>query len=114
MSRLQDSLPLRTALSLPPKRLSTPRSALEVSPAGRGLLLGAPVLTQAGLPPAGLVELPGRNMDCTLGGCDPARDLGARVEAELVQDAAHVAVDGALGDEQARADLLVAQAVGDQ
>ena len=37
-------------------RLSTPRSALGVSPSSRGLLLGAPVPTQAGLPPAGLVE----------------------------------------------------------
>src|SRR6266516_1427629 len=44
----------------------------------------------------------------------PGVDLGPRVEAELVQDAADVAVDGALGYEQARSDLLVGQAVGDQ
>src|SRR5437773_8895023 len=44
----------------------------------------------------------------------PGGDLGPGAEAELVQDAADVAVDGALGDEQPRADLLVRQAVGDQ
>src|SRR5438094_5062267 len=44
----------------------------------------------------------------------PGGDLGPGAEAELVQDAADVAVDGALGDEQPRADLLVGQAVGDQ
>jgi len=46
--------------------------------------------------------------------CHPGGDLGSRIEAELVQDAADVAVDGALGDEQACPDLLVGQAVGDQ
>src|SRR5215831_3660176 len=46
--------------------------------------------------------------------CDPGGDLGPRAEAELVQDAADVAVNGALGDEQARPDLSVGQAVGDQ
>ena len=40
---------------------------------------------------------------------DPAGDLGPGVEAELVQDAADVALDGALGDEEARADLLAAR-----
>src|SRR2546421_12433685 len=45
---------------------------------------------------------------------DPAGDLGPGVEAELVQDAADVAVHGALGNEQACPDLLVAQAFGDQ
>src|SRR5262249_15506876 len=44
----------------------------------------------------------------------PARDLRAGVEAELVQDAANVALHRALGYEQAGADLLVAQALGDQ
>src|SRR5437773_3809685 len=44
----------------------------------------------------------------------PGGDLGPGAEAELVQDAADVAVDGALGDEQPRADLLVGQAVSDQ
>src|SRR5215470_8547871 len=44
----------------------------------------------------------------------PAGDMGAGVEAELVQDAANVALDGTLGYEQAGTDLLVAQAVGDQ
>jgi hypothetical protein len=44
----------------------------------------------------------------------PGGDLGSRAKAELVQDAADVAVDGALGYEQARSDLLVGQAVGDQ
>src|SRR5207244_3053660 len=46
--------------------------------------------------------------------CQPGGDLGPRAEAELVQDAADVAVGGALGYEQAHADLLVGQAVGDQ
>src|SRR5256885_15451409 len=45
---------------------------------------------------------------------DPAGDLGPGVEAELVEDAADVAVHGALGNEQACPDLLVAQALGDQ
>ena len=38
----------------------------------------------------------------------PGCDLDTRVEAQLVQDAAHVAVDGVLGDEQAGPNLLVA------
>src|SRR5450759_2156120 len=46
--------------------------------------------------------------------CDPARDLRPRPEAKLVEDAADVAVDGTLRDEQPGADLLVAQAVRDQ
>jgi hypothetical protein len=45
---------------------------------------------------------------------DPAGDLRSSVDPELVKDAAHVAVHCALGDEEARADLLVAQAVGDK
>ena len=45
---------------LPPKRLLTPRSARQISPTNRGLLLGAPVPTQAGLTPAGLIQLSGR------------------------------------------------------
>ena len=45
--------------------------------------------------------------------CDPGCDLRPRTEAELVQDAADVAVDGALGDKQACPNLLVGQAVGD-
>src|SRR2546430_4196031 len=44
----------------------------------------------------------------------PGGDLGTRVEPELVQDVADMAVDGVLGDVEARADLLVAQALGDQ
>src|SRR5712691_9864443 len=44
----------------------------------------------------------------------PGRDLSARVEPQLVEDAADVAVDGAFRDEKTRSDLLVAQAVGDQ
>src|SRR4029077_15221621 len=44
----------------------------------------------------------------------PTGDLGSRVEPELVQDAADVAVDGALGDEQLYANLLVGQTLGDQ
>src|SRR5579859_6346143 len=44
----------------------------------------------------------------------PARDLRARAESELVEDAADMAVDGALRDEQPGADLLVAQTVRDQ
>jgi hypothetical protein len=46
--------------------------------------------------------------------CHPGGDLGSRVKAELVQDAAEVAVDGALGDEQAGSDLPVGQAISDQ
>jgi hypothetical protein len=42
----------------------------------------------------------------------PTRDLGARVEAELVEDVTDVALDGAFGYEQARADLFVGQTVG--
>src|SRR5712692_11639367 len=45
---------------------------------------------------------------------DPGGNLGARVDPQLVQDAADVAVDGAFGDEKTRSDLLVAQALGDQ
>src|SRR6266446_10647656 len=45
---------------------------------------------------------------------DPAGDLGSRAESELVQDAAHVTVDGALGNEQPGSDLLVGQALGYQ
>ncbi len=44
----------------------------------------------------------------------PAGDLGAGVDAKLVQDAADVALHGALGYEQAGPDLLVAQAFSDQ
>src|SRR5207248_5684931 len=49
-----------------------------------------------------------------LWGRHPARDLSARVEAELVHDAANVGCDGGLRDEQAPADLPVAQTLGDQ
>ena len=52
---------VRPAILLPPKRLSTPRSARHLSTTDRGPLLGAPVPTQAGLTPAGLVQLAGRN-----------------------------------------------------
>src|SRR5215471_10277821 len=44
----------------------------------------------------------------------PGGDLGAGVDAELVQDVPDVAVHGALGDEQPRPDLLVGQAFSDQ
>ena len=54
---------LRPARLLPPKRLSTPRSARRVSPTDWGLLPGTPVSTRTGLPPASLDQLPGRNMD---------------------------------------------------
>ena len=53
---------LRPARLLPPKRLSTPRSARRVSPTDRGLLPGAPVPTRVGLAPTGLVQLSGRTM----------------------------------------------------
>jgi hypothetical protein len=66
---------VRPAILLPPKRLSTPRSARHLSTTDRGLLLGAPVPTQAGLTPAGLVQLAGRNMGARLaGGLDSASD----------------------------------------
>src|SRR5262245_4849824 len=44
----------------------------------------------------------------------PAGYLGARVEAKLVEDAADVARDRALGYEESRPDLLVGQALRDQ
>src|SRR5438876_6148908 len=53
-----------------------------------------------------------RNGELLLRGRDPARDLSARVKAELVHDAANVGCDGGLGDEQARPDLPVAQTLG--
>src|SRR5215212_3645502 len=45
---------------------------------------------------------------------DGARDVHARVDAELAQDAADVAFDGLLAQVQPGGDLAVAQAVGDQ
>jgi len=51
---------LRPTPLLPPKRLSTPRSARRVSPTDWGLLPGARAPTRAGLAPAGLVQLSGR------------------------------------------------------
>ena len=53
---------MQPARLLPPKRLLTPRSACHLSMTDWGLLLGAPVPTQAGLPPAGSIQLRGRNM----------------------------------------------------
>src|SRR5262249_26824122 len=47
-------------------------------------------------------------------GSDPICDLRTRVEAELVEDAAHVTLHGALRDEEAGANLFVAEAFGDQ
>ena len=46
--------------------------------------------------------------------CCPAGDLDAGVDAEAVEDFGHVRLDGALGQEQAGADLLVAEALGDE
>jgi len=64
LTRLQDScrVALRPARLLPPKRLLTPRSARRLSTTYRGLLLGFPAITQAGLAPAGLVQLSGRTI----------------------------------------------------
>src|SRR5688572_8382153 len=64
MTRLQDShqKALRPARLLPPKRLLTPRSARHLSATNRGLLPGAPTPTRTGLPPAGVIQLRGRNM----------------------------------------------------
>jgi hypothetical protein len=53
---------LRPTHLLPPKRLLTPRSASRLSATNRGLLLGSPAITQVGLAPTGLVQLPGRTM----------------------------------------------------
>ena len=53
---------LRPARLLPPKRLSTPRSARRLSATNRGLLPGSPAITRAGLAPAGLVQLSGRTI----------------------------------------------------
>src|SRR5215471_6129108 len=73
-------------------------------------------LTTPWLPPGGLrPELLEGGLVCRFGRRrDPARDLGPRVEPELVPDAADMGVDRALGDEQTRSDLLVAQAVRNQ
>ena len=40
--------------------------------------------------------------------------LCTRVEPELVHDVTHVAIDGALGDEEASSDPLVTEALGDE
>jgi len=53
---------LRPAILLPPKRLSTPRSAAKVSSDDWGLLPGAPMPTRTGLTPAGPGQLAARNM----------------------------------------------------
>jgi hypothetical protein len=53
--------------------LSTPRSARELPIANRGPPPGSPVITRAGPPRAGLVQLPGRNMETCY---DSAGDLG--------------------------------------
>ena len=45
---------------------------------------------------------------------DPAGDSRSRVEAELVHDAANVTLDGAVRNEKARSDLLVAQTLAHQ
>ena len=62
VTRLQDScrVALRPTHLLPPKRLSTPRSARGLSTTNRGLLPGAPTPTGTGLTPAGTVQLSGR------------------------------------------------------
>jgi len=57
---------LRPARLLPPQRLLTPRLARRLSTTNRGLLPGAPVPTEAGLPPASPVQLAGRNMKPSL------------------------------------------------
>src|ERR1700674_2380889 len=59
-------------------------------------------------------ESPGKEAPLLIRRRHPGGDLGAGVEPQLVQDAANVAANGALGYEQARSDLLVAQALGDQ
>ena len=77
---------------LPPKRLSTPRSARRISPTNRGLLSGAPVLTRTGLSPAGLDQLAGRNTHPAYGVPRVTRELqrqgvpiGRRVVSRLMQ-----------------------------
>jgi hypothetical protein len=65
VTRLQ-SQPARV---LPPKRLTTPRSAAEISPRDWGLLPGAPTPTRAGLTPAGLIQLARRNIGPSLCVC---------------------------------------------
>ena len=59
LTRLQDSrlVTLRPTRLLPPKRLSTPRSARRLSTTSRGLLPGSPAITRTGLAPARLVQL---------------------------------------------------------
>jgi hypothetical protein len=55
-----------------------------------------------------------RNAGLAIRRRDPSSDLRAGVEAELVQGVADVTLHRALRDEQPRADLLVAQTVGDE
>src|SRR3954467_1529520 len=47
-------------------------------------------------------------------GRDPARALQPRVDAELVEDAREVALDGPFGDEQTAGDLGVGRTLGDE
>ena len=68
---------LRPTPLLPPKRLSTPRSARRVSPTDWGLLPGARAPTRAGLAPAGLVQLSGRTTVAVYGAQIPKRRLSA-------------------------------------
>src|SRR5207247_6973589 len=52
-------------------------------------------------------------VDETLAGC-PDRDLGPGLDAELVEDVAHVRVGGALRQHQPLGDLAIGQAVRQQ
>jgi len=63
-------LTLQPARLLPPKRLSTPRSARRLTATNRGLLPGAPVPTRTGLSPVSLDQLSGRNVRPTLRACN--------------------------------------------
>ena len=76
---------VRPANLLPPKRLSTPRSARRVSTTNRGLLLGAPVPTQTGLAPASPTQLSRRTMRR-----DPSRPYGQTVGRCAVQTAVYL------------------------
>jgi hypothetical protein len=82
---------LRPARLLPPKRLSTPRSARPLSKTNRGLLPGAAAPTRTGLPPASSMQLPGRTKGRSLWGVQSARYRGIGVRGRRQ----HGGADGA-------------------
>ena len=105
---------LRPARLLPPKRLSTPRSARGLSTTNRGLLPGSPAITRTGLTPAGFVQLAGRNTGQTYKG-GPNTGVFLQITCD---DTVEVAVPGhrysfgVVREAEARSDLDVLAARG--